>query len=68
MNWTYDRYSKMWTGSRGTGRFGVQKGARFWYSMLLPFASTPVVLGTFASKAEAIADAERIAGMPQGGR
>jgi len=65
MNWTYNRSRKLWTGSRGTGCFGVQQGARVWYSLLLPFAGYPVVLGTFATKAAALADAERVAGMPQ---
>jgi hypothetical protein len=68
MHWTYDRYQKLWTGSRGTGRFGVQKGARAWYTMAMPFAGNPVVLGTFASKGEAMASAERIATPAQGAR
>lgn len=65
MNWTYNASRKQWEGSHGTGLFGIQKGRQMWYSMLLPFASNPVVLATFATKAEAMADAERVAGMPQ---
>jgi len=68
MRWTYNRSQKLWTASRGTGLFGVQKGAHVWYSMLLPFAGYPVVLATFATKADAMADAERIATMKQAGR
>ena len=62
MKWVYDGYHKRWTASRGTGLFGVSKGKAVWYSMLLPWTGSPVILATFATKAEAMADAERIAG------
>jgi len=62
VNWTYNRSQKMWTGSRGTGLYGVQKGARAWYAMALPFASHPVVLGTYTTKTDAMNNAARIAG------
>lgn len=61
MNWTYNASRKIWTGSRGTGLFAVQKGRQAWHSMRLPFAANPIVLGSFATKAEALADAERAA-------
>ena len=62
MNWTYNSYRKIWTASRGTGLFGAQKGRQAWYAMSLPFTGNPIVLGSFATKAQAMAAAERAAG------